>query len=421
MGCTSTRDHNCESTAPTTSAIAILNIRHTPSIRCELTPAQPAPTSRFEYAFVVPSTLAGFDRTPYGRVSHRIQATLVGQPQPTSRFGSFFSSSPSRTRSPSPIGVRSASRPSAGDPNHGLVGTGAGSSSSRSRESSRRPTYRSSTSGTRSPSYSGDRTPLSPQTIVESPGDDASPGYTATMGLPTHPGMYRNGGMAGGSNPSHTFSSISAGSSSSNLTELPLPHRRPSYPTSFTDKRPRESSLPRGVKWDDVPWLTSDMITSKEMWIIPLPTENREALPLEVRNRSLVAGLGIVPWSLHTDAITVGGLIAFRSTLTDLNPRATVWCYRLTINQRISLTSPRRPNDPDTVFPATNLILFERGKLPKTQEEWYDSKGTRGPEPIYEGDQVVGPESKKDRSTLTVKEVLRMPDENRLRPSTCPG
>jgi hypothetical protein len=376
---------------------------------------------RFEYAFVVPSTLAGFDRTPYGRVSHRIQATLIGQPQSTSRFGSFFSSSPSRTRSPSPISHKSG-RPSAGDPNLGLVGTGAGPS--RSRESSRRPTYRSSTSGTRSPSYSGDRTPLSPQTIVESPGEDDSPRYSATMGLPTHPGgggAYRNGtgGSSGGTN---SFSSISAGSSSSNLTELPPPtQRRPSYPTSFTDKRPRESSLPRGVKWDDVPWLTNDMITSKEMWIIPLPTENREALPLEVRNRSLVAGLGIVPWSLHTDAITVGGLIAFRSTLTDLNPRATVWCYRLTINQRISLTSPRRPNEPDTVFPATNLILFERGKLPKTQEEWYDSKGTRGPEPIYEGDQVVGPESKKDRSTLTVKEVLRMPDENRLRPSTCPG
>lgn len=194
-----------------------------------------------------------------------------------------------------------------------------------------------------------------------------------------------------------------------------------SYPNSFVDKKPAASSLPRGVKWDDIPWLQGNMITSKEMWIIPLPTENRESLPLDVRNRSLVAGLGIVPWSLRTDAITVSGLIAFQSSLTDYNPLATVWCIRLSITQRIALTSPRRPQDGETLFPATSLVLFERGKLPKSQDEWFASKGLRGPEPLWEGEGVPGPASKKDRSQMAVQELLRMPDENRLRPSTCPG
>jgi hypothetical protein len=382
----------------------------------------------FEYAFVVPSTLAGFDRTPYGRVSHRIQATLVGQPQSTSRFGSFFSS-PSRTRSPSPshsanlnLGLfgesstggrsREASRSSAGRQREG-------SRAGRSREpttNSRMPSYRSgSASGTRSPSYSGDRTPTSPMTTSPAQSPMFSPMQLNNdfNSLSLGSGAASNNGNNGGTGASTPTSSMD-----------PVLSRQGSgysYPNSFVDKKPAASSLPRGVKWDDIPWLQGNMITSKEMWIIPLPTENRESLPLDVRNRSLVAGLGIVPWSLRTDAITVSGLIAFQSSLTDYNPLATVWCIRLSITQRIALTSPRRPHDGETLFPATSLVLFERGKLPKSQDEWFASKGLRGPEPLWEGEGVPGPASKKDRSQMAVQELLRMPDENRLRPSTCPG
>ena len=267
------------------------------------------------------------------------------------------------------------------------------------------PSYRSgSTSGTRSPSYSGDRTPVSPRSQSPSQSPMFSP-----MQLP---------------NDFQALSLNSGASSTATTPTEPTLSRHGSgysYPNSFIDKKPAASSLPRGVKWDDIPWLQGNMITSKEMWIIPLPTENRESLPLDVRNRSLVAGLGIVPWSLRTDAITVSGLIAFQSSLTDYNPLATVWCIRLSVTQRISLTSPRRPQDGETLFPATSLVLYEKGKLPKSQDEWFASKGLRGPEPLWEGEEVPGPASKKDRAAMAVQEVLRMPDENRLRPSTCPG
>lgn len=332
----------------------------------------------FEYAFVVPSTLAGFDRTPYGRVSHRIQATLVGQPQSTSRFGSLFAS-PSRTRSPSPN-----THHSNGHGNGGGDGGGSGGIILKLRS--------------RSGNNRGDRTPpLHPINNVMSPSHFAPP-VNGTPSLPPS----TNAAAAATKGPP-----LSRQSSALNL------------PSSFSDMGSYETNS--RSKWEGTSWLSGNLETSKEMWVIPLPSENREAIPLDRRVRSLVEGLGIVPWSLQTDAITVGGILVFQSALTDVNPRASLWAIRLSISQRISLKSPRRPQEPETQFPATNLVLFEKGRLPGRENEWYTSKGQKGTEPIWEGDQVPGPESKKDRTAVGVSEVLRMPDENRLRPSTCPG
>jgi hypothetical protein len=282
------------------------------------------------------------------------------------RFGSFFSS-PSRTRSPSPGNVLGGS--------------------SRKNSLDRRGTSQSRDSGTSSPG-----------TLTTSPLQSPS------LQSPSIASFSLSGAQPSGSEPI-----LSRQGSGLNL------------PATFTDSLTTEHSLPPGVKWDEIPYLQGTLSASKEMWIVPLPSEDREALPLDLRGRSLVAGLGIVPWSLTTEAITVGGLLFFKSALLDVNPLATVWCVRLFVNQRISLTSPARPAEGETTFPTTNLLLFESGKLPRNPEEWYTTNGAKRCEPIWEGEDVPSSGAKTDKQALRFAEVLRMPNENRLRPSTCPG
>jgi hypothetical protein len=182
-------------------------------------------------------------------------------------------------------------------------------------------------------------------------------------------------------------------------------------PVSSTFTQVQEVEKLRNVKW-----LTGNMTASKEMWIVPLPSEDREAIHLDYQTRSVVNGLGIVPWSLQTDAITVGGYILLRMSLTDPHPLATVWAVRLYINQKIALKSPRRPDEPETLFPAAHLLIFDRGRLPNPK----DVKDRHPHEPLWDGEMV--PHGLHTSETvLNVNEVIRMPDENRLRPSTCPG
>ncbi|KAJ9114666.1 hypothetical protein QFC22_005542 [Naganishia vaughanmartiniae] len=302
--------------------------------------------SRYEFSFILPATLAGFDRTPFGHISHRVDVTLEGVPQRSnSRFGGFFggghrSRSPSRTRSPSPVassGYNSAamSRKSSQDPYHGF----------------------STASLPPSRPSSGSSTPAYPPPIMALP-------------LSTEPS-----------------------------------------PICNTFPREQEAEKLRNVKW-----LTGNMTASKEMWIVPLPSEDREAIHLDFQTRSVVNGLGIVPWSLQTDAITVGGYILLRMSLTNPNPLATVWAVRLYINQKIALKSPRRPDEPETLFPAAHLLIFDRGRLPNPK----DVKDRHPHEPLWDGEMV--PHGLHTSETvLNVSEVIRMPDENRLRPSTCPG
>lgn len=331
------------------------------------------PTYSFEYTFVLPCTLPGLDRTPYGRVSHRVQATLFGQTPAVSRLGSFFSAL--RTRSPSPSGFFSGST------------TPARSSSPTSMETGS-PRGRSGPVG--SPPLPAPRREASRRSEI-------SPRPSATTS--THSFQY---------NPSSG----------------PYEGDPPAF---FTDE---PSPGPTAI----LPYLEGDLTTSKEMWIIPLATQDKGALSLNVRRRTFAPGLGLMDWGLASNAVCVGGLANFWCVIKDLDPGATIWSVRLSINQTFAIKSPRRPEEEETVFPASDILLFKVGSLPRNQEDRYvlpsnrgssthrPNKGDRSKDPLWEGQLVPRPDATEPPAEqLEINETVRMPDENRLRPSTCPG
>jgi len=179
------------------------------------------------------------------------------------------------------------------------------------------------------------------------------------------------------------------------------------------------AGIPNTVMDSDLPWLSGTLTASKEIWIIPLVTDNRQSLPLSTHRASLVQGLGTIVWDAWTANLTVAGIVFFTLRIESPGHLATVWSIRLTLEQSFVLESPRNPGS--VIRPeSTESLLFARGRLPDQQDEFIFSKVDRDL-PLWQGDEAPGPAKKKDPAGITVRETLRLPNDDRLRPSTCPG
>ncbi|KAJ9124514.1 hypothetical protein QFC24_003305 [Naganishia onofrii] len=181
-----------------------------------------------------------------------------------------------------------------------------------------------------------------------------------------------------------------------------------------TNSRPNDFPTP-----EDSKWLNANMTASKEVWVIALPTLDKTALPLAQSHQSFIKGLGIIPWSLQTDAITVSGYLLLKLGLltTHVNPKSTIWGIRLYIEQQVSIKSPRRPGEPASLFPPTRMLMYELGSVPAQAD--LDS-GHYSLKPLWTGHQVPGYKAGGD-DNLNVAEVLRLPDEEKLRPTSYAG
>jgi hypothetical protein len=214
----------------------------------------------------------------------------------------------------------------------------------------------------------------------------------------------------------------------------PTPGLSEGNPPTFFASEPsttREDLRPNPHLVSTLPYLEGDLTVSKEMWIIPLATRDKTALSLNLHQRTSTPGLGMLDWGLVSDAVTVGGLAKFWCNIQNTDPAATIWSVRLSINQGFALKSPRRPEEDEVAFPPNELAIFKTGSLPRNQEERYVLPNNKGHashkqdmsmEPLWEGELVARPDTTKlPVNQLKISETVRMPDENRLRPSTCPG
>jgi hypothetical protein len=311
----------------------------------------------FEYSFVIPSTIAGFDRTPFGGISHHLRAELIGQPMVPGRFGSLFrfGSPSSRPRSQERNGIRSEDR----------------------------------------------KFPVPGMDRIENRNHERQSSYAAFV---------RSDARA--SPPENNPNGIETASSF--------------MPRTFAEKPELSDDLmPPGISW-----LNGKLSSSKEMWIVPLLYSGPTPPPLLLRERMIVPGLGEVPWSLSSQALTVGGLAHFDALLdmSELNLESTIWSIRLSVDQQISVQSIRGVKQGYTAHPPQTTMLLETGRLPTAaeQKQWYSmikkeretKTGVIGP--LWQGSGVpIGPHT--DSPALTITKMVRMPNEDRLRPSTHSG
>ncbi len=103
---------------------------------------------------------------------------------------------------------------------------------------------------------------------------------------------------------------------------------------------------------------------------------------------------------------------SFQMSILDPAPTASIWVIRLYVSQTVRLKSPSRPDEAEITNPAVRLTLFDKGRLPKDVNHAH--------EPLWSGEEVPGTDGKGIES-VGIQKVLRLPDENKMRPSTCPG
>ena len=169
-------------------------------------------------------------------------------------------------------------------------------------------------------------------------------------------------------------------------------------------------------------WLKGNMTASSEILLIPLWTPDNSPLPLDLIVHKTLDGLGTVEWGANTDAFTVGGELVVHFTLTNAYLLASVWAIRFHINQVVTISSadPKEEAKPHPPL-VDRFLVFAKGKLPAS-DEIRAPDGQRGPaEPLWEGEAVPGPKQYKHMEGMEVDEWIRLPDENKLRPTTCPG
>jgi hypothetical protein len=173
-------------------------------------------------------------------------------------------------------------------------------------------------------------------------------------------------------------------------------------------------------------WLRGALSTSAEVLLIPLQTPDGQPLPLDHNNSKKIPDLGTIDWGAHADAFTVGGQMIVRCSLYEPHALTSVWSIRFQINQIVTVqTSDTRSSSKDPVPIIDRFLLYCKGPLPRPEEiRSRDGKGIMGrgmAEPLWEGEAVPGPDKFKHLSRLDVDEYIRLPCENSLRPTTCPG
>jgi len=178
-------------------------------------------------------------------------------------------------------------------------------------------------------------------------------------------------------------------------------------------------------------WLNGVLSGSKDILISAIPfAVGTIPTPFDLTERSVIRGLGSIPWSLYSQALKVGGALRLDMSLegSDLQYNCVLWSVRLLIHQHVSVASPRRPQEGSVKSPVKAILLCEAGRLPTTDglEDWYhNGVKSRSSDhgvlaPLWErpGPTTRGfvPCSRDD-----VRRIARLPTEDRIRPTTLPG
>ena len=153
----------------------------------------------------------------------------------------------------------------------------------------------------------------------------------------------------------------------------------------------------------ELPCLQGVLTASKEMWVIPLVTNDRQPLPLSIRRATVAGGLGTIVWDAWTANLTVAGLLFFTLRLDTPGKLATVWSIQLILEHSFILESPRRPG---VVFKPepTESLLYARGHLPSRQNFLGSSQADRDL-PLWQGDETPGLAKKRDIKSIGVRKI----------------
>ncbi|WWD19019.1 hypothetical protein CI109_103476 [Kwoniella shandongensis] len=327
----------------------------------------------FSFSLLLPATLATTDFHQFGRVSYILTARVEGIPASTS-FSSIFKASSTPNLNPDIPNVGDFERVIArsdklATSNSG--GLGANRAANASRES---------VLGLGNMS-------------LEDPNDGAS-AIAVGEGSPSLSGLYtRRQSMDIGTSP-----------------------RVPPLSLSPSEENDRQSVSSPKDRTEKSGWLKGDLSASKHMIVHAVPSSSGGVSTLDLRKEGFVNGIGTWRFSATSDVFGISSVILLSITLPAPSPSATIFLTRLVLVQNYKITSPRTPNSPPVVPEAPrNHVLYQVGRPHKPGDRFPGRNIDclwRGPEAGGNGNMEEG---------WKIRAVARMPNHDKIRPSTNEG
>lgn len=274
--------------------------------------------------------------------------------------------------------------------------------------------------GARRASFGGSFTPpLRAMHLGESPLDDSA--ITLGEGSPSLLGLY------------HRRQSV-------DISHLPVPSSDPhgSHRNSMSmdDAKSIRSFLSTNAaepasRTEKNVWMKGDFVASRSLLVHANPSPSGDVTQLDLRKEGLVEGLGSWRFSASSDVVSISllfeaqyklrwqfsisAVILLSIHIPNPSPITTIFFARLLMTQTYSLFSPRRPNDPPyTPEAAKNQVLYQIGRPHRSGERNPDHER----ESLWRGCFIGGSGSEEGWKT---RAVARMPNHEKLRPSTCDG
>lgn len=370
-----------------------------------------ADLSSFSFSILLPATLATHDYHSFGRVSYILTARVEGMPA-TGRLTNMFKSKEFAVQGNVPFladfhMVIARSDKIAQEQAASISkGTAPAMSRSSSREGS--------------PSLG----PLSNMGALglglgdpPSPGSDVAIAFGEDSSTQTTPirGLYHR-------------------RQSSNLMDLPPIQTSNGAPGSPSGARPsplrrdtedqvsirsRSSSIDLGAmkseKAEKAGWMVGDICGIRAFKVHANPSPTGGAYQLDIRKEGYVDGLGLWRFSATSDAFSIASVMMVNLTAPAPSPKCSIFFVRLILSQSYVMYSPRTPNDPPVKAEAPkNHVVYQVGRPHRHGE----SVLGHNVEALWRGTEAGGTSP---TSGWRTRAVARLPNHEKIRPSTNPG
>ncbi|WVN90233.1 uncharacterized protein L203_105469 [Cryptococcus depauperatus CBS 7841] len=171
-------------------------------------------------------------------------------------------------------------------------------------------------------------------------------------------------------------------------------------------------------KTEKTGWMKGDLCSSRELLVHAIPPSTGGVGLLDIRKEGFVEGIGSWKFTASGDVFCISSVILLSVTIPSPSPLATIFIVRLVLSQSYTLLSPRTPNGPYHQPEAPkHHVLYQVGRV-------YKAGGKHpGPdvESLWRGSATGGQGGKDGLEGWKVKAVARIPNHEKIRPTTNDG
>ncbi|BEJ15975.1 hypothetical protein CspHIS471_0505800 [Cutaneotrichosporon sp. HIS471] len=183
--------------------------------------------------------------------------------------------------------------------------------------------------------------------------------------------------------------------------------------------RSRSSSVDltamKSEKAEKAGWMIGDICGIRAFKVHANPAPTGGAYQLDIRKEGYVEGLGLWRFSVTSDAFSIASVMMINLTIPAPSPKCSIFFVRLILSQNYVLYSPRTPNDaPTKAEGPKNHVVYQVGRPHRHGEAVLD----HSVEALWRGPEAGG---KAGAAGWRTRAVARLPNHEKIRPSTNPG